>query len=116
VIDDEDSIRSVVAMGLERLGYHVTLASSGHEALALFGEDPQRYDLVMLDMIMPNLSGPDVFRALVASDPSVKILVSSGYASSEALDDMKRLRNFDFIAKPFTIDELAAQVRRSLDD
>ena len=109
LVDDEEMVRAVVRGMLEGLGYRVWVAGSGEEAIELIGSQRGKIQLVILDMIMPGLSGGEVFDSLKRSDPSVKVLLSSGYSlDGEAKKIMDRGCD-GFIQKPFSIKELSAK-------
>ncbi len=115
IVDDEYPVRNVIAMSLGHLGYEVETVSSGVEALVLFEEEGKRYDLMILDMLMPKLSGEEVFRRVREIDPMANVLVISGYSSEAAVDEILANGGKGFIQKPFTIDELSLKVRECLD-
>lgn len=115
VVDDEPPVRSVISMCLERLGYQVELAASGAEALEKYENPTSHFDLVILDMIMPQLSGPEVFHRLAKIDPNLRVLISTAYTSQEAIESVLNAGGKDFIRKPFTVEELAQKVRKCLD-
>jgi len=114
-VDDEEMIRSVVKGMLESMGYTVWTAAGGEEAIRLFGSHRGEIQLVILDMIMPGMSGSEVFDRLKQSDPKIKVLLASGYS----LDgDAKRIMERGcegFIQKPFTMRVLSARAREILD-
>lgn len=114
VIDDEYPVRNVLCVSLEHLGYQVDVAESGREAIEKY-EASKRYDLVLLDMIMPQLSGDQVFVELKKLDPDVRVLVISGFSSEAAVRSILSAGGKGFIQKPFTIEELAKHVRGCLD-
>lgn len=114
IIDDEAPVRSVLAVSLEHLGYTVFQAASGNEGIDAYKKEP--FDLVLLDMIMPNKTGPETFVELQTLDPDVSVLIISGYAAPEAIDFVLKKGGKGFIPKPFTIQELAEQVRDTLDE
>lgn len=115
IVDDETPVRQVLSLSLEHLGYEVELASSGLEALERFEGKGERFDLVILDMLMPNLSGEEVFFRLREIDPTLQVLIISGYSSEEAVQHILDQGGKGFIQKPFTIGELSRKVRRCLD-
>jgi DNA-binding response OmpR family regulator len=112
VIDDEPAIVRFLQRALESSGYGVHSATAGAEGLRIAAE--QKPDLVVLDLAMPGLSGTAVLAALVAQDPSLRVIVVS------AMDDVEgRVRCLDagavdFIGKPFAVAELLARVRSRL--
>ena len=98
---------------LERSGYKVFAASNGEEALRLLEEHSGEIDLLVTDVIMPGMSGPDLARAASRLEPSLRILFTSGYTSQpdEAFDDP----DVAFIGKPFSPQALVAKVQEVLD-
>jgi len=115
LIDDEEMIIDVARQLLLNLGYRVLTANGGGPALDIFRSDHGRIDLVILDMIMPLMSGGRVFEGLKAIDPDVRVLLSSGYSiNGQAMDILARGCR-GFIQKPFTVKELALKIREVLD-
>ena len=115
VVDDEFPVRNVISLSLEHLGYSVTMAASGEEAIELYQTSAEPYDLLIMDMLMPNMSGDQAFFMLKEIDPNVKVLLISGYSSPEAVESVLENGGLGFIAKPFTISDLSARVRQCLD-
>lgn len=116
LIDDEEMIIDVGKHLLDHLGYRVLTAGSGKEAIALLTANHKKIDLVILDLIMPEMSGGETFDALRGIDPHIKILLSSGYAlEGEAEDILERGCN-GFIQKPFRLNDLSEKIRVILDD
>jgi nitrogen-specific signal transduction histidine kinase len=114
LIDDEEMILDVSRQLLLSLGYKVLTANSGGPALDIFRKKHARIDLVILDMIMPLMSGSSVFKGLKEIDPEVRVLLSSGYSiNGQAMDILARGCR-GFIQKPFTIKELALNIREIL--
>jgi PAS domain S-box-containing protein len=112
VVDDEPMIRELAAAVLEPLGYRVTLAADGAEGVGQFRAAGGRFDLVILDLTMPTLSGRETLEALLAIDPGVRVLLASGYsADREAMAG----RVTGFLDKPYSPGDLARAVRRALD-
>ncbi len=114
VVDDEDAVRMVLQKSLELLGYEVLTAESGADALTLFSESFQDISLVVMDMIMPHMPGHELFYELKKLDPSVKVLISSGYSSDGKTQELLSNGARGFIQKPFAIEELALEVERCL--
>ncbi|HMO17753.1 MAG TPA: response regulator [Oligoflexia bacterium] len=112
VVDDEDSVRMVLQRSLELLGYEVVVAVDGREALKIFSQISNSVSLVVMDMIMPNIAGHELFYKLREISPDVKVLISSGYASDSKTQDLLKNGAAGFIQKPFAIEELASEVRR----
>lgn len=116
VVEDEDTVRLVMERSLEHLGYQVFAADSGRQALEIFQKDVNQFDLVVLDMMMPEMSGDELFFKLRELNPSVPCLIASGYASEKRTGKMISAGKCGFIQKPFGVDDLAAEVRRCIDE
>ncbi|MEA2723420.1 MAG: two-component system, chemotaxis family, CheB/CheR fusion protein [Gemmatimonadales bacterium] len=110
VVDDEVTIRSMLQHILEELGYTVLTAEHGAQALELFERVSQEIKLVLLDLVMPVLDGPETAVALHARQPDVPILVMSGIADDDALRRFGNVRIAGFVPKPFAPDQLAQAV------
>jgi CheY-like chemotaxis protein len=115
VVDDDDYILQAVYVALESYGYSALLANSGAAAIELFEEHRDQIDLVLLDMLMPGMSGEETFRALRAIRPDVKVLLSTGYAPDEAAQRFTEEGLVGFLRKPYDPDELASEVQRILE-
>ena len=114
IVDDEAIILDVSKQILENLGYRVLTAKSGQDALNIYSSQHREIDLVILDMIMPEMGGGETFDRLKAINPGVKAMLSSGYSlSGEAKAIMDRGMN-EFIQKPFRIDDLSQKIRKVL--
>jgi PAS domain S-box-containing protein len=110
VVDDEETVRSVARLVLERQGFAVVEAVDGVEAVELFRKQGSQIRLVVLDMTMPKMSGEEAFRALRSLDPDVRILLSSGYNEQEAVNHFAGRGLSGFIQKPYTSSELTDRV------
>ncbi len=115
IVDDEYSVRNVLALSLQHLGYAVEVAASGVEALELYEQAATPFELVILDMLMPQLPGEKVFMRLKELDAKVRVLLISGFASQEAVRSVLDSGGLGFIQKPFTIEDLAKTVRECFD-
>jgi len=112
IVEDEDMVRAVAERALVRQGYVVETASDGEQALELFA-DGKRYDLVVSDVVMPNLDGPSMARQLRESYGDIRLLFISGYAE-EQLRETISLDNVAFLAKPFSVQQIAEAVHDAL--
>jgi two-component system, cell cycle sensor histidine kinase and response regulator CckA len=113
-VDDEDMILSVAEEMIRALGYRVIPAKNGKEAVAIFQERHDEINMIILDLIMPKMSGSETFDMLRKIDPDVKILLSSGYSiNGDASAILNRGCN-GFIQKPFSIHELSRQIQAVL--
>jgi CheY-like chemotaxis protein len=115
-VDDEKLVLSVGAELLKRLGYQVIIAEGGHRALEMFSQRAQDIDMVILDLIMPDLSGKDTFERLRALDPEVRVLLSSGYSADGEAAGILNAGCNGFIQKPFDLQLLSKKVREVLDN
>lgn len=106
VVDDEEPIRNVVQKTLERFGYRVLLAANGAEALALYARHRAEIALVITDMMMPIMDGPATIVALMAMNPQVKIIGSSGQASNGGGAKALSTGVKHFIPKPYTAEAM----------
>ncbi|MGL5839829.1 MAG: response regulator [Sphingorhabdus sp.] len=112
LVEDEDMVRAVAERALVRQGYTVETARDGEEALDLFAKG-NRYDLVVSDVVMPNMDGPTMARKLRADYGDVKILFMSGYAE-EQLRQSINIDNVHFLPKPFSVQQIATAVRDAI--
>ncbi len=116
LVDDEKVIQEVCKELLENIGYKVFSAIDGKEALKLYRKNQNKIDLVLLDMIMPNMSGGEVYDRIKEINPCVKVLLSSGYSiNGEATEILKRGCD-SFIQKPFDMKKLSAKIRKILNN
>jgi two-component system, cell cycle sensor histidine kinase and response regulator CckA len=115
-VDDEDILTAFAEDLLGRLGYTVLIAGSGKEALEIYEENRDRIDMVLLDMVMPGMSGGETYDNLKSLNPHIKALLSSGYSiDGQAVAILDRGCN-GFIQKPFKIKQLSQKLREILDD
>jgi signal transduction histidine kinase/FixJ family two-component response regulator len=115
IVDDEEMILNPGIEMLKRLGYKALSAQSGREALEIFERYKEDIDLIILDMIMPSMSGGETYNLLKKIRSDVKVLLSSGYSvSSEATEILNRGCE-GFIQKPFTIHHMSCKIREILD-
>ena len=114
IIDDEDIVRSIGERMLRRLGYEVTICADGNEGCKLLEEMGDQIDLVILDMVMPEVSGRDTFFLLTAIKPDVRVLVASGHVMSEDIQELLDAGAVDFVQKPFRINTLSERVAAAL--
>jgi len=115
LVDDEDIIIDVGSKMLERLGYKILLARNGKEAAELYWKNKEKIDLVILDMIMPGMSGGETYNHLVRINPNVKVLLSSGYSINEQATEILERGCSGFIQKPFNLETLSQKMREILD-
>ena len=113
MVEDDPAIRRLVAMVLERNGYRVECASDGLEAVLKLGLSD--YDVIVLDLMMPNLDGFTFMNTLAENEPErLRRVIVTSAASPTVIRDRMRGRPFRLLAKPFDIKELVTQVRECL--
>jgi PAS domain S-box-containing protein len=110
VVDDETMVADVCRQLLERIGCEAIVASSGAEAVALYEKHRERIDFIILDMIMPGMSGSDTFDRLKSMDPDAVILLSSGYSLNGQTVDLIERGCRGYIQKPFSIRQLKEKI------
>lgn len=106
VIDDEEVIRTMIKEILEMLGYEVDVASDGYEGIELFEGQESNYRGVLVDMIMPKMSGREVYSKIKAIDPKAKVIMISGYIDDHHVDELYALGLDAFVKKPFSIESI----------
>jgi two-component system cell cycle sensor histidine kinase/response regulator CckA len=114
--DDEEDILEVGQSLLKAMGYLVLVARDGHEAIKVYKKNRDDIDIVLLDMVMPNMGGGKAYDRMKKINPDIRVLLSSGYSvDGEAGEILKRGCN-GFIQKPFDIKKLSAKLREILDE
>jgi CheY-like chemotaxis protein len=114
LVDDEPAVLKVAARMLRRLGYEVVTASDGRSGLETFERRHDELAFCVLDMSMPEMGGDQVFRAMRALVPKVRVILTSGYDEGEAAKRMARGQRYRYLQKPFGSDELGQAVRELL--
>lgn len=114
-VDDESSIRMVSEDILSGLGYRVVLAENGEDAIQIFQARPQAIDLVLVDVAMPVLNGRAAAKIMRMARPDLKILFTSGHCDAEMIEALRDEGFPNFLAKPYSMAELQAAVRKTLD-
>lgn len=116
LMDDDEIIRTAIQGLLETLGYYVETCSDGTEAVGLYkkaSEEQVPFDVVVLDLTVPHgLNGADTMKQLVAYDPNVKGVVSSGYADDAIFQRYKEYGFCDLVQKPYKIEKLDQVIHR----
>jgi CheY-like chemotaxis protein len=112
LVDDELMVLDVGAKMLKKMGYDILEAKSGLEAIEVYRENKDRIDMVILDMILPEINGGDVYDKIKEINPDAKVLLSSGYSiDGRATEILNRGCN-EFIQKPFRIKELLTKINQ----
>jgi PAS domain S-box-containing protein len=113
-VDDENFMRDAVREMLTWLGYTVTICADGKEALELFSTDPEIFDLIILDMMMPGINGLECFRQMKKINSKIKVLISTGYSIDDERESMLKEGIIAIIQKPFVSAQLAQAVQDSI--
>lgn len=111
VVDDEEIMRQTAKAVLEECGYEVILAKDGEEGVKVFKERNGEIQAVLLDMVMPKMSGKETFIEMKEFDPDLKVLLTSGFKQDERVEDVLKLGVNDFIQKPYTLEKLARKIK-----
>jgi two-component system cell cycle sensor histidine kinase/response regulator CckA len=113
LVEDEEGLRALNARGLTSRGYTVLEAGNGVEAIEVLEKYGRKVDLVVSDVVMPEMDGPTLLRELRSRDPGLKIIFVSGYAE-DAFEKHIPSGQFSFLAKPFTLKQLVAEVKETM--
>jgi len=116
LVEDEDAVRAFAARALGQRGYKVLEASTGAEALEVFEDYEGDVDLVVSDVVMPEMDGPTLMKELRRDHPDIKIIFMSGYAEDAFRRNLAENEEFMFLQKPFDLKQLAAAVKTALED
>jgi two-component system, cell cycle sensor histidine kinase and response regulator CckA len=118
LVEDDTSVREPLRQALERYGYRVLPAANGNDALAVFASVAPSVDLVVTDVVMPQMSGPQLVDELRAAQPAIGVLYVSGYPerSLELLNERHSNNGWALLQKPFSPDQLAYEIRARLDE
>ncbi|HJZ58026.1 MAG TPA: MASE1 domain-containing protein [Gemmataceae bacterium] len=114
VVDDEDAVRRVAQMMLEQLGYSVLAAADGEQAVDLFSRNAGAVRVVILDLTMPQMGGPEVMAAIRQINPSVPVILCSGYTEDAIPESLARAGLTGFLQKPFSLADLDRLVRAAV--
>ncbi|MEZ5419303.1 MAG: PAS domain S-box protein [Vicinamibacterales bacterium] len=115
IVDDDADIRQMLKRALSFAGYEVAVAGDGEEALAELARRGGHVDLVLTDVMMPGIGGPELAARIRASDPQARILFTSGYAENAVAHHGVLAEGVQFIAKPYSLQALTQKVRETLD-
>ncbi len=114
LVEDEEAVRAFAARALTSRGYKVSEAASGIEALEVMAELDNQIDLVVSDVVMPELDGPSLLKELRKTRPDLKIIFVSGYAEDAFRKNLPENEKFHFLPKPFSLKQLAVAVKETL--
>ena len=110
VVDDEEDFLNSIVMRIKLRGIEVMGASSGADALAFLGDNPDRIDVVLLDIKMPGMDGIEVLRRIRQEHPELQVIVVTGHASQEFNRLGRELGAFDYLIKPIRLDVILDRI------
>jgi DNA-binding NtrC family response regulator len=113
VVDDEEHIREVLKDFLESLSYEVVEAEDGEDALAKF--EPHEYDVIISDLLMPRIDGLELLKKIRLLDKNVVFLMITGYPSIETAVDAIKKGAYDYITKPFHMEDVKLKIERAFE-
>jgi two-component system cell cycle sensor histidine kinase/response regulator CckA len=114
LVEDEDGLRSLNARGLRSRGYTVIEAGNGVEALEAIEREEGAVDLVVSDVVMPEMDGPTLLTEMRKRNPELRIIFVSGYAEDAFEKSLPENQQFNFLPKPFTLSQLVAAVKETM--
>src|SRR5512136_2750702 len=112
VVDDEESVREGCRKILSKEGFEIDTAQNGEEALRK--SEARGYDIVIADWKMPKMGGTDLLRKLLENDPGTRLVMISGFATLETAVEAMRIGAVDYLAKPFTEEQLCGAVKKAI--
>jgi len=115
VVDDEESVREMAAMMIQNMGFQVLVANDGQQALEIYRQHAQDIKLVLLDYIMPNMNGREVFAELIKITPDVRVILTSGYTELKATSAFQESELCGFLQKPYDFDVLNQALKKALE-
>ena len=115
LVDDYQEVRQMLSIALENHGFQVLQALNGQEAVELYRRDNGSTPLVLMDVQMPGLDGPQTLEALQRINPAIRCCFMSGFPGRYNPSELLKRRGTAFLQKPFSLDELTGKLRQLLD-
>ncbi len=115
VVEDEDAVRAFAVRALTSRGYTVVEADSGESALAVYAKDNKGFELILSDVVMPEMDGPSLLRELRKRGVKTKVIFVSGYPGDEFEKDLEGQTDFAFLPKPFSLKQLVEKVKEVME-
>lgn len=115
LVDDEEMMVDVTGQILERLGFDVVAKTSSIDALEAFQEEPDKFDLVITDQVMPNMTGTQLAEKLISIRPDIPIILCSGFPENVCTEELESIGIKEFIAKPISKQQINKIIRKVLD-
>jgi CheY-like chemotaxis protein len=116
LIDDEEMMVDVTGKILERLGYAVVTKTNSIEAMEMFQENPDKFDLVIADQVMPNMTGLQLAQNMLSLRPNIPVIICTGFPENISIEEAKNIGVKELIFKPLSREEIASIVRSVLDN
>ena len=116
LVDDEEMILTAGDQVLNKLGHEVFLANCGQNAIEIYKQNQDKIDMVLLDMVMPEMGGGETYDGIKKINPNVKVLLSSGYSKDGQATEILKRGCDGFIEKPFTLEELSQKLNEILNN
>jgi PAS domain S-box-containing protein len=113
VVDDEPLILAFAQRGLEKLGYDVLTADGGERACEIYATRAQNIDCILLDMVMPKISGLETYHKLREINPQARIILSSGYSMDRIAREVREMGAVDFLGKPYSLETLSVALKKA---
>ena len=113
IVDDEENVRQVLRRRLESAYFYCITAASGQQALE--EASMQEFDVVLLDVLMPGLSGMEVLPKLISWYPNIQVIMITSVADIDTIAEAMRLGAYDYVTKPFNLNDLVARVEKALE-
>ncbi len=114
-VDDEESLVFTVKYKLQKLGYKVVAKQNPVNALALFNKEPDRFDLVITDMVMPEMTGDVLTQEVMKTRPDIPVILCTGFSENISEEKAKALGVEAYVLKPVSTNEMAKTIRKVLD-
>ena len=111
IVEDEDSVRAFSARALRATGYEVFEADGGEEALDVLDELDYKIDLMISDVVMPEMDGPTLLTKVRERMPELKVIFVSGYAEENVRQDIADNQSVEFLPKPYSLDQINSKVK-----
>ncbi len=114
-VEDDEAVRNLVCGALRNLGYHVVEAINGSHALDIIKQNSQSFDLLVTDLVMPKMNGQELVARIQEMNQSFRVLYTSGYTNDHIVSEGELRQGVNFIAKPYSIGNIAERIRKILD-
>ncbi len=112
LIDDEFMVLELASEILTYLGHKVYIANSGLDGLKIYKENQNIIDVIIVDLLMPDMNGKEFYDKVRAFDPDVPIIISTGISEAKEKETLKNLQVVDFLEKPYTVPQLEATINK----